>query len=138
MLDALFRPRSIAVIGASTDPSKLGALPIRFMLGAGYSGEIYPINPRANTVQGLPTYASVKATGKKVDLAIIAVPQALSYAALEDCVVAGVRASVIFTSGFAEVDASGAAAQSRIAALARRSGMRVLGPNCIGVVNFAQ
>jgi acyl-CoA synthetase (NDP forming) len=138
MLDALFRPRSIAVVGASTDPSKLGSLPIRFMLGAGYAGEIYPVNPRANTIQGLPAFASVKAVGKEIDVAIIAVPKELCRAALEDCATAGVRVSIMFTSGFAEVDASGAAAQMEIAALARRSGMRVLGPNCLGVVNFAE
>ena len=138
MLDALFRPRSIAVVGASTDPSKLGSLPIKFMLGAGYDGEIYPVNPRANTIQGLSAFPSAKSIGRKIDVAIIAVPKELSLAALEDCAAAGVGVAVMFTSGFAEVDASGALAQREIAALAKRSGMRVLGPNCLGVVNFAQ
>ena len=138
MLDALFRPRSIAVVGASTDPTKLGSLPIKFMLGADFKGEIYPVNPRASTIQGLPVFGSVKAIGKKVDLAIIAVPKELSRAAVADCAEAGVRAAVMFTSGFAEVDAPGASAQREITALARSAGMRVLGPNCLGVVNFAE
>jgi acyl-CoA synthetase (NDP forming) len=138
MLDALFRPRSIAVVGASTDPSKLGSLPIKFMLGAGFSGEIYPVNPRADTIQGLKVFSSVKSIGKKIDAAIIAVPKELSRAALADCAEAGVAAAIMFTSGFAEVDAAGALAQREIAALARSSKMRVLGPNCLGVVNFAE
>src|SRR5580704_4471479 len=138
MLDALFRPRSIAVVGASTDPSKLGSLPIKFMLGAGFSGEIYPVNPRADTIQGLKVFSSVKSIGKKIDAAIIAVPKELSRAALADCAEAGVAAAIMFTSGFAEVDAAGASAQREIAALARSSKMRVLGPNCLGVVNFAE
>ncbi|MBV9751484.1 MAG: CoA-binding protein, partial [Hyphomicrobiales bacterium] len=104
MLDALFRPRSIAVVGASTDPTKLGSLPVKFMLGAGYGGELYPVNPRASTIQGLPVFSSVKAIGQKVDLAIIAVPKEFCAAALADCAEAGVAAAIMFTSGFAEVD----------------------------------
>jgi acyl-CoA synthetase (NDP forming) len=138
MLDALFRPRGIAIVGASTDPSKLGSLPIKFMLGAGFSGEIYPVNPRADTIQGLKAFSSVKSIGRKVDAAIIAVPKELSRAALADCAEAGVGAAIMFTSGFAEVDAAGAEAQLDITGLAKSSGMRVLGPNCLGVVNFAE
>ncbi|MBV9136023.1 MAG: acetate--CoA ligase family protein [Hyphomicrobiales bacterium] len=138
MLDALFRPRSIAVVGASTDPTKLGSLPVKFMLGAGYGGELYPVNPRASTIQGLPVFSSVKAIGQKVDLAIIAVPKEFCAAALADCAEAGVAAAIMFTSGFAEVDTAGAMAQLEIAALARRTRMRVLGPNCLGVVNFGE
>ncbi|MBW0005364.1 MAG: acetate--CoA ligase family protein [Hyphomicrobiales bacterium] len=138
MLDALFRPRSVAVVGASTDPSKLGSLPIKFMLGAGFAGDIYPVNPRADTIQGLKAFSSVKSIGKRIDAAIIAVPKELSLAALADCAEAGAAAAIMFTSGFAEVDAAGASAQRDIAALAKRSKMRVLGPNCLGVVNFAE
>lgn len=138
MLDALFRPRSIAVVGASSDPSKLGSLPIKFMLGAGYGGEIYPVNRRADTIQGLKVFSSVRSIGKKIDAAIIAVPKELSLAAVADCAEAGVGAAIMFTSGFAEVDAAGASTQRDIAALAKRANMRVLGPNCLGVVNFAE
>ncbi|MBV8183343.1 MAG: CoA-binding protein, partial [Hyphomicrobiales bacterium] len=138
MLDALFRPRSLAVVGASTDPSKLGSLPIKFMLGAGFAGDIYPVNPRADTIQGLKAFSSVKSIGKRIDAAIIAVPKELSLAALADCAEAGAAAAIMFTSGFAEVDPAGASAQRDIAALAKRSKMRVLGPNCLGVVNFAE
>ncbi|MBV8766778.1 MAG: acetate--CoA ligase family protein, partial [Hyphomicrobiales bacterium] len=138
MLDALFRPRSLAVVGASTDPSKLGSLPIKFMLGAGFAGDIYPVNPRADTIQGLKAFSSVKSIGKRIDAAIIAVPKELSLAALADCAAAGAAAAIMFTSGFAEVDAAGASTQRDIAALAKRSKMRVLGPNCLGVVNFAE
>ena len=136
-LAPLFRPASVAVIGASSDPTKLGSIPIGHMKASGFKGPLYPINPKAATIQDLPAYASVRAVPGPVDLAIIAVPEPLVLPALCDCAAKGVRAVVLFTSGFAEVSEAGRRAQEEIKALARGAGMRLLGPNCMGLVNFA-
>src|SRR5579872_3832673 len=113
-LTPLFRPASIAVIGASTDPSKLGSIPLVHMRTSGYQGPLYPINPKAPVVLDLPAYPSIGATPGPVDLAIISVPEAHVLPAMRDCAAKGVRAIVLFTSGFAEVSESGARAQQEI------------------------
>ncbi len=136
-LAPLFRPDSIAIIGASTDPTKLGTIPLVHMKTSGFKGPLYPINPRAATVQDVPAFPSILAVPEPVDLAIIAVPEAQAIQAMRDCASKGVRAIVLFTSGFAEVSAAGARAQEEIKTIARDGGMRLLGPNCMGLVNFA-
>ena len=136
-LAPLFRPDSVAVIGASVDPTKLGSIPVGHMKASGFAGALYPINPKAATIQDLPTFPSVRAVPGPVDLAIIAVPEQHVLPALRDCAAKGVRAAVLFTSGFAEVSEAGRRAQEEIKALTRGAGMRLLGPNCMGLVNFA-
>jgi acetate---CoA ligase (ADP-forming) len=136
-LAPLFRPASIAVIGASTDPAKLGTIPLLHMKTSGFKGRLYPINPRARTVQDFPAFPGVLDVPEPVDLAIISVPEALVPQAMRDCAQKGVRAVVLFTSGFAELGEAGARAQAEITAIARDGGMRLLGPNCMGLVNFA-
>lgn len=136
-LDAFFAPRSIAIVGASATPGKIGALPLRYLLDHGYAGEILPINPAREEVQGLRAWPSLQAVGHAVDLAIIALPAAQVEAALDDAVAAGTRNLVIFSAGFAETGAEGEARQRRIMARARHHGIRVLGPNCLGFMNAA-
>jgi len=136
-LAPLFRPASVAVIGASTDPAKLGTIPLLHMKTSGFKGPIYPINPRAPLVQDIPAFPSVLAIPGPVDLAVISVPETLVAQAMRDCAQKGVRAVVLFTSGFAEMGEAGARAQEEIKAIARAGGMRLLGPNCMGLVNFA-
>ncbi|HYM04269.1 MAG TPA: acetate--CoA ligase family protein [Stellaceae bacterium] len=136
-LAPLFRPASIAVIGASADPSKLGSVPVIHMKTSGFAGALYPVNPKAPMVQGLPAFPSLAAVPGPVDLAIISVPEAHVLPAMRDCAAKGVRAVVLFTSGFAELGDAGARAQEEIKAIARNAGMRLLGPNCMGLVNFA-
>lgn len=136
-LDALFRPRSIAIVGASTDPRKLGGRPLANMLRGGFKGRLYPVNPGAREVQGLPSFASLEAIPDPVDQAVIAVPAAAAPAALEACIRKGVRVAVMFSSGFGELGAEGRAVQQQMAARCRESGMRLLGPNCLGVMNPA-
>ncbi len=136
-LDALFRPQSIALIGASTDPKKIGGRPLANMLRGGFKGRLIPINPSARKVQGLLSYASLDDVPGPVDQAIIAVPAAAARDALEACIRKGVRAAVMFTSGFGELGAEGRAAQDAMAARCREAGMRLLGPNCLGVMNPA-
>jgi acyl-CoA synthetase (NDP forming) len=136
-LAPLFRPASVAVIGASTEPTKLGSVPVGHMKASGFAGALYPINPKARIVQGLPAYPSVGAVPGPVDLAIIALPEAQALAAMRDCAGKGVRAAVVFTSGFAELGEAGQRAQAEMVSVARYAGMRLLGPNCMGLINFS-
>lgn len=137
-LDRLLRPRSIAVIGASATPSKIGGLPIAFLLKHGYQGKIFPINPKADEIQGLPAYASIAEVAGQVDLAIVAVPAALVEPAIDEAIAASVRGIVLFSSGFAETGEAGAAAQVKLVEKCRRAGVRLLGPNCLGFMNLAE
>lgn len=134
-LDALFRPASIAVIGASGDPTKIGGRPVDFLKRAGFRGRILPVNPRGAEIQGLPAFASLDAVPGPVDQAVIAVPAAMVPEAIEACLRKGVRAAICFSAGFGEVDAAGRAAQEAIVARCRQGGMRLLGPNALGLIN---
>ena len=134
-LIALFEPRSVAVIGASDDPGRIGGRPLRYLKDAGFSGPIYPVNPNRDTVQALPAYRTVSAITHTVDLAIIALPAERVVEELIACAEKGVKAVIVFSSGFAETDDEGAARQHEIRRIARRSGMRILGPNCLGAFN---
>ena len=136
-LDALLEPRAVAIIGASNDPSRIGGRPIRYMLGAGFDRPIYPVNPNRVTVQGLPAYPSIGAAPGPIDCAIIALPADLVAQSLEDCADHGVKSAVIFSSGFAETGPEGAAPQARLTEIAKRRGIRVVGPNCLGIFNAA-
>lgn len=136
-LDALFRPRAIAVIGASEDSRKIGGRPLRYMREAGTAVPVYPVNPTRDTVQGFTAYPSVGAIPESVDQAILAVPAALAEDAVRDCLAAGVRSMVMFTAGFAEAGPEGRAAQDRITAMVRAAGVRLLGPNAMGLFNTA-
>ena len=137
-LDALMQPRSIAIIGASQDATKIGGRPVDLLRRYGYAGKIYPVNPRAALVQGLQAYASVDALPEAPDLAIIAVDAEKAPEAVEQCAARGVRSVVVFSSGFAELGEKGRAMQDRLQAAARRTGMRLLGPNCLGAVSIPE
>ena len=134
-LDSIFTPRSIAVVGASDTPTKIGGIPVDFLKRFGYAGAIYPVNPKPGLVQGLQSFASLQAIGAPVDLAIFAVPAHLVRSALDDAIAARVRGIVLFSSGFAEVDGDGARLQAELGAAARAGGVRLLGPNCLGAIN---
>jgi acyl-CoA synthetase (NDP forming) len=132
-LTPLLAPRSIAIIGASNDPMRIGGRPIAFMKDQGFKGAIYPVNPTRPEVQGLKAYASVADLPETPDVAIVAVPADIAVQSVEALCARGVKGVVMFTAGFAEVDAAGEAAQDRMVAMARAHGMRLLGPNCLGV-----
>lgn len=136
-LDAFFHPRAIAVVGASSSPGKIGAVPLRYLIAHGYKGELFPVNPAHREVQGLRAWPSLRAIGRPVDLAIFAVPAAQAQEALEDAIGAGVGNIVMFSAGFAETGAEGERLQRRFADRAREAGIRVLGPNCLGFMNAA-
>jgi acyl-CoA synthetase (NDP forming) len=130
--DALFRPRGIAVVGASNDPAKLSGRPLDYLLRLGYRGAIYAVNPNRTEVQGVRSYRSIGEVPGPVDLAVVVVPASAVIQALEDCASAGVAAAVVFASGFGEVGGLGAQLQAEITRVVRDSGMRVVGPNCLG------
>jgi acyl-CoA synthetase (NDP forming) len=140
-LDAFFNPRTIAVVGASNTPGKIGAAPLGFLLQFGFDGVVVPIHPVEAQVQGRPAWPSlqeaVKAMGHGIDLAIVAVPAALTPKTLLDAAGAGVRNLVLFSSGFGETGADGARAQRELARLAEQLGLRLLGPNCLGFMSPA-
>jgi acetate---CoA ligase (ADP-forming) len=131
----LLYPRSVAVIGASRSREKLGGTLVANLLRAGFNGPVYPVNPAAAEVMGLRCYPSVAAIGAPVDLALIAVPAKLVHAAIEDCASAHVHGVVVITSGFAEVSPEGRAEEDLLFETVRASGMRMVGPNCMGVLN---
>lgn len=136
-LDALFRPRSIAIIGASSDPRKIGGRPVNFLKRAGFKGAIIPINPGSAEVQGLKAYPRIEDAPDGIDQAIVAVPAGMAMAAVEGCIARGVRAIVMFSAGFGEIDEKGLHAQRAIAARCREAGVRLLGPNALGIMNQA-
>ncbi len=136
-LDALLRPRSIAVVGASDDPTRIGGRPIAYLRQRGFAGHVLPVNPNRPMVQGLPAFASVADLPEAPEAAVIAIPGEAAIAAVEALGARGCRAGIVFTAGFAEVGEEGAAMQARLVAAARAHGMRLLGPNCLGLFNAA-
>lgn len=132
-LDALLSPRSVAIVGASDTPTRIGGRPIAYLKAAGFSGEIYPVNPKRERVQGLQAYPSITELPGAVDTAILALPASAVVNAVEEAATAGIKACVVFSSGFAETGAEGAIRQRELLAAARAGGLRLLGPNCLGL-----
>jgi len=132
-LETLFSPRRVALIGASADPAKTAGLPMRFLRQRGFSGDIYPVNPRAGTIDGLTCYPSIQAMPETPDVALVLLGAAASIDAVRQLAQRGVRYAIVLASGFGETGETG---RSRQAALQEAAGsMRLLGPNTIGLVN---
>jgi acetyl coenzyme A synthetase (ADP forming)-like protein len=134
-LRPFFRPKAVAVIGASRDPAGIGHRILEALLRSGFPGPVYPINPRAAVVRGLPAYPSARELPEPVDLAVIAVPREAVLGVVDDCAARGVRALVVITAGFAEVGGEGRALQQQLVERVRGYGMRLIGPNCMGLLN---
>jgi acetate---CoA ligase (ADP-forming) len=137
-LDSFFAPQSIALIGASRDHEKIPGRLFAMLRKNGYPGKIYPINPNYDEIDGVKCFKSIADVGAPIDLAIVLIPARAVLPALEQCARAGVRNAVIISSGFAEEGGDSAAMQEKIAALARRTGMRVSGPNAEGFMSEVQ
>lgn len=133
-LRALWAASSIAVIGATERSGAIGRLPIEYLQRYGFAGTIYPINPKGGTVLGIPAYRSLAQVPGPIDLALVMVPASAVRDAVSDCAAADVPVCVVMSSGFAEAGSAGEAAQRELVDIARRSGMRLVGPNCIGAV----
>src|SRR3982750_524988 len=136
-LDAALNPASVAVIGASDNPHKVGGRPLLYLARYGYRGAVYPINPSRETVQGLRAFSRLEDTPRVPELAIVAVAGDEAVRAVEACAMRGVKVAVVMTSGFAETGEGGAQAQARMASVARARGMRLIGPNCQGLADFS-
>lgn len=132
--EAIFYPKSLAVVGASTDITKFGTLSLNTLIQFGFKGRIYPVNPHAGEILGLKSYADLKDIPGFVDLALIAVPAPAVSGVLEDCVAKGIGVAVINTAGFSETgEEEGVKLEREIAKISKEKGIRVIGPNCFGV-----
>jgi acyl-CoA synthetase (NDP forming) len=134
-ISALLTPKSVAILGAADDPARIGGRPLRYLREAGYAGKVYPVNPNRKTVQGLEAWPSIDALPEAPDVALVALPAALVMDNLRQCAARGVKSAIVFSAGFAETGADGASAQQAMRDLARSTGMRILGPNCLGAFN---
>ncbi|MDD5713133.1 MAG: CoA-binding protein, partial [Smithellaceae bacterium] len=136
-LDAIFSPESVAIIGASNTPGKVGHDIFANILRGGFSGTLYPVNPKAKAILSVKTFSTVADIPDQVDLAILIVPPRACLAAVEDCIKKGVRGLVIVSAGFREVGGEGLEIENRVVAMCREAGIRMVGPNCLGVINPA-
>ncbi|MCW5893165.1 MAG: GNAT family N-acetyltransferase [bacterium] len=134
-LDAVLHPRAVAVVGASDRPDSLGGAVLRNLVRGGFTGTIHPVHPHAATVGDLPAVRTVSAIGTPVDLVVVAVPAEAVLEVAEDAARAGAHALVVLSAGFADAGPEGAARERDLVTLARRAGMRLVGPNCMGVLN---
>ncbi len=135
MLDNFFKPRSIAVLGASDKPGKVGYDVLKNLIQSGYRGKVYPINPKSSQIQGLKSYHSLKDIPKGVDLLIYLIPPQFILSTLDDCKAKGIDALIAISAGFKEVGPPGAKIEREMLAKARELSIRVLGPNCLGLID---
>ncbi|HEY7741472.1 MAG TPA: CoA-binding protein, partial [Burkholderiales bacterium] len=130
----LFEPDAVAIIGASEHKGSVGAVLIGNMRAAGYRGSLYAVNPKYREVSGMPCFPTIGAVPGRVDLAVIATPAATVPGVIEQCGAAGVRAAVVISAGFSESGPPGAKLERALLENARRHRLRVLGPNCLGII----
>jgi acyl-CoA synthetase (NDP forming)/GNAT superfamily N-acetyltransferase len=134
-MEAVLRPRSIAVVGAGRRPGSAGHEVVRSLLSGDVVGTVYPINPKARSICGVLAYPNLSSVPERIDLAIVAVPAESVSKVLEEAALTGVRAVTVITAGFAETGRAGAEVETELLSMAREHGMRIIGPNCLGLVN---
>lgn len=132
---ALFNPDSIAVIGASSEERKNGGRLMKYILKHGYPGKLFPINPNERVIRGYPCYANIKDVPEPVELACIIVPAKAVATVVKDCIEKGVKVAIVYSSGFSETGEEGRRLQQEIVQIARAGGLRLVGPNTVGIVN---
>lgn len=137
LLQALFAPKTVAVIGASATPGKVGNAVVANMLAAGFKGRLYPVNPKGGNIEGLPVVRSVQDLPGGIDLAVFAVPRDLVPPAFAALAARGLKAAIVLSAGFREAGRDGYQLERELAALAREHGIALLGPNCLGMINTA-
>jgi acyl-CoA synthetase (NDP forming) len=135
MMELFFKPKSVAVIGASTNPKKDGNIIVNNIINSDFSGSVYPVNPTADQILGLKCYHSLLDVPGNVDLVVLIIPAPMCIQAMEECAKKGVKAVIIESMGFTEIGASGKKIQDRIVEIAKAAGIRVMGPNCTGIVS---
>ena len=134
-LDSIFRPTSVAIIGASATPGKVGYVLVRNLLKSGFNKKIYPINPAGGQILGLKAYKSVSVVPDEIELAVIAIPAQHVYQVIQECGEKGVKSVIIISAGFKETGKDGADLERKIVSIARKYGMNIQGPNCLGIIN---
>lgn len=134
-LDPILKPRSIAVIGASRQPDTIGWQILHNLLEHGFQGPVYPVNPKARAIHSVPAYAAITDVPGPVDLAVVVVPKEHVLEVVRDCIAAEVRGLVVISAGFREVGGEGIAREEELVRLVRNAGIRMVGPNCMGVIN---
>ena len=137
MLDTFFRPQSVAIVGASRDPEKLGYAVLVNLKEGGYKGRLYPVNPKADEILGLKAYPSVLEIPDPVDLAVVVIPYRFVPAVLEECGQKGVPSVVVISAGFREAGREGLEREMELLEIARQYDLRLIGPNCLGVIDTA-
>jgi acetyl coenzyme A synthetase (ADP forming)-like protein len=137
MLEGLFNPRAIAVIGASADPNKVGHAVLNNLVRFKFKGALYPVNPSRSEILGLRSYARISDIGQPVDLAIIVIPAKFVPASLRECASAGITSAIVISAGFKEAGAGGTQLEEELKQISREQHIRILGPNCLGLINTA-
>ena len=125
----------MAVVGASRERGTVGGEVFHNLLSAGFNGPVFPINPRADVVQSVPAFKSIRDVAGEVELAVVTVPAAVVVDAARECAAKGVRALVVISAGFGETGEEGRGRQQELLGVCRESGMRLIGPNCLGILN---
>ncbi|HUU89738.1 MAG TPA: acetate--CoA ligase family protein [Phycisphaerae bacterium] len=133
-LEAFFNPQSVAVVGASREEGKTGHEILASLLRDGFGGKVFPVNPKATEVEGLTCYPDLGSIGEVPDLVVVVVPAKIVPGVMEQCAAVGTKAVIIITAGFKEVGAEGKALEEQVVSIARRAGIRVIGPNCLGIM----
>lgn len=134
-LKTFFHPRSVAIVGASKKPGKIGNAIVKNMISCGYPGRIYPVNPREEEIEGLRCYPGITEIGESVDLAVVAVPAGRTIAVAQECGLAGVKNLVVITAGFKEVGREGLVLEKELTRICKSFKMSMLGPNCVGMMD---
>jgi acetyl coenzyme A synthetase (ADP forming)-like protein len=134
-LDPIFYPQSVAVLGASADPSKYGNQILQALIDSKYQGKVYPINPKATEVLGLKAYASILQVPGPVDLALIVIPARMTPQAIRECKSKNVKGAVVISAGFSETGEDGRTLERELVKEAEAAGIRIIGPNCFGIIN---
>ena len=137
MLDALFNPSSIAVIGASHDPKKVGHAVLNNLIRHKFRGRLCPVNPSGGEILGLKAYPTVSAIGDNTDLGVIAVPARIVPGSLRECAAAGIKSAIVLSAGFKEAGKEGTRLEEELRTISKDRGIRILGPNCLGLINTA-
>lgn len=134
-LNAIFAPQSVAVIGASEREGSVGRTLLRNLINNPFGGTVFPVNPKRDNVLGIRAYPTVASIPAQIDLAVIATPTRTVPGVVEECVQAGVKGDIIISAGFKEIGEEGIKLEQQILEKARRAKMRIIGPNCLGVMN---
>ncbi|MFW6145648.1 MAG: CoA-binding protein, partial [bacterium] len=135
-LRPLLAPQSIAVIGASSDFTRIGGMLIKYLLKFGYKGKLYAVNPKYKDIAGIRCYQNVSELPDNIDTALIAVSEKITITSLSDCAARGIKNAIIYTSGFAETGVEGNQKQNELRKIIEQNGLNICGPNCIGIINF--